>query len=67
MRFSEEVARGILDLDEHVDGGGQPQGLKGKEIHLFARIALMAQVIDVFFVHQGPEAALVEVKKRAGG
>lgn len=67
MRFSEEVARGILDLDEHVDGGGLPQGLKGEEIHLFARIALMAQVIDVFFAHQGPEAALVEVKKRAGG
>mgnify|MGYP006183075011 CR=1 FL=1 len=24
MRFSEEVAQGILDLDEHFDGGGQP-------------------------------------------
>lgn len=67
MRFSEEVARGILDLDEHVDGGGKPQGLKGAEIHLFSRIALMAQVIDVFFVHQGPQAALDEVRKRAGG
>lgn len=66
MRFSEEVARGILDLDEHVDGGGQPQGLEGTEIHLFARIALMTQVIDVFFVHQGSQAALAEVRKRAG-
>lgn len=66
MRFSEEVARGILDLDEHVDGGGQPAGLKGAQIHLFARIALMAQVIDVFFVNAGPEAALAEVRKRAG-
>ncbi|KQW29036.1 metal-dependent phosphohydrolase [Rhizobium sp. Root274] len=66
MRFSEEVARGILDLDEHVDGGGQPAGLKGAEIHVFARIALMAQVIDVFFVNAGPEAALAEVRKRAG-
>lgn len=67
MRFSEEVARGILDLDEHVDGGGKPQGLKGAEIHLFSRIALMAQVIDVFFVHQGAQAALDEVRKRSGG
>jgi HD-GYP domain-containing protein (c-di-GMP phosphodiesterase class II) len=66
MRFSEEVARGILDLDEHVDGGGQPAGLKGAQIHLFARVALMAQVIDVFFVNAGPEAALAEVRKRAG-
>ena len=67
MRFSEEVCRGILDLDEHVDGGGQPLGRKGAEIHLFARIALMAQVIDVFFVHEGAEAALKEVRKCAGG
>lgn len=67
MRFTEEVAQGILDLDEHFDGGGKPEGRKGTQIHLFARIALMAQVIDVFFVHQGPEAALAEVKKRAGG
>lgn len=66
MRFSEEVAHGILDLDEHVDGGGQPQGLKGDDIHVFARIALMAQVIDVFFVNVGPEAALAEVRKRSG-
>lgn len=66
MRFSDEVAQGILDLDEHVDGGGKPQGLKGKEIHLFSRIALMAQVIDVFFVHEGADAALAEVKKRSG-
>jgi HD-GYP domain-containing protein (c-di-GMP phosphodiesterase class II) len=66
MRFSEEVARGILDLDEHVDGGGQPAGLKGEDIHIFARIALLAQVIDVFFIHQGGDAALAEVKKRAG-
>lgn len=67
MRFSEEVARGILDLDEHVDGGGKPLGLKGEEIHLFARIALLAQVIDVFFVNEGATAALTEVRKRAGG
>ncbi len=67
MRFSEEVAQGILDLDEHFDGGGQPAGLKGGEIHLFARIALLAQVADVFFVSEGPVAALAEVSKRAGG
>ncbi len=36
MRFSEEVARGILDLDEHFDGGGKPAGIKGRDISLFA-------------------------------
>lgn len=67
MRFSEAVARGILDLDEHWDGGGQPCGLKGTEISAFARIALLSQVIDVFQVSAGPEAAVAEVQKRAGG
>ncbi|EHS50440.1 metal dependent phosphohydrolase [Rhizobium sp. PDO1-076] len=66
MRFSEDVAQGILDLDEHFNGGGQPAGLKGDEIHLFARIALLAQVADVFFVNEGAEAAIAEVSKRAG-
>ncbi|SMC62406.1 HD domain-containing protein [Rhizobium sp. RU36D] len=67
MRFSPDVAQGILDLDEHFDGGGLPAGIRGQEIHIFARIALLAQVADVFFMAAGPEASRVEVRKRAGG
>jgi hypothetical protein len=48
MHFPETVAQGILDLDEHFDGGGKPRGLVGTEISPLARIALMCQVIDVF-------------------
>lgn len=66
MRFSEAVAQGILDLDEHWDGSGQPLGLAGQEISLFGRIALLAQVLDVFFMRGGAEAALAEVTERAG-
>lgn len=66
MRFSEAVAHGILDLDEHWDGGGQPSGLKGADISPFASIALLSQVIDVFQVSAGREAAIAEVRKRAG-
>ncbi|NKN38333.1 HD-GYP domain-containing protein [Agrobacterium sp. a22-2] len=66
MRFSEAVARGILDLDEHFDGGGKPLGRKGEEISLFARIALLAQVADVFFMSAGPPSAIAEIEKRAG-
>jgi len=32
MRFSELVADGIKNLDEHWDGGGKPLGLRGVEI-----------------------------------
>jgi HD-GYP domain-containing protein (c-di-GMP phosphodiesterase class II) len=66
MRFSEAVAQGIHNLDEHWDGGGMPLGLIGETIPVYARIALMAQVIDVFQVANGRDAAKREVQHRAG-
>ena len=66
MRFPEEVSRGILDLDEHWDGSGKPVGLAGEAISPFARIALIAQVVDVFHTGSGKEAAMKEVRERAG-
>ncbi|MCO5154467.1 MULTISPECIES: HD-GYP domain-containing protein [unclassified Shinella] len=66
MRFSESVAQGILGLDEHWNGGGKPNGLAGDQIPLFSRIALLAQVIDIFHVSGGRKSALKEVKKRKG-
>ncbi|MGV8938934.1 MAG: HD-GYP domain-containing protein [Allorhizobium sp.] len=66
MRFSQAVAGGILDLDEHFDGGGLPARLKGEQISLFARIALVAQVVDVFFISAGRDAALTEARNRSG-
>ncbi|KQN69943.1 HD-GYP domain-containing protein [Devosia sp. Leaf64] len=66
MRFSETVCQGILDLDEHWDGTGQPLRRTGNEISLFARIALLSQVVDVFFMRGGAEAAVAEVSNRAG-
>jgi HD-GYP domain-containing protein (c-di-GMP phosphodiesterase class II) len=67
MRFSEGVAAGIQNLDEHWDGGGQPLALTGAAIPVYSRIALMAQVIDVFQVAKGAGAAIAEVEARAGG
>ncbi|WP_341989523.1 HD domain-containing phosphohydrolase [Azorhizobium sp. AG788] len=67
MRFSDGVVRGIRGLDEHWDGSGKPGGLKGTAIPLYARIALLAQVADVFFTAGGPAAAVAEVVSRAHG
>lgn len=64
MRFSDTVAKGILDLDEHWNGGGHPLGLTGPDISLNARIALLAQVIDVFYKGTGAQAAVREVRQR---
>ena len=66
LRFGEDVADAIQSLDEHWDGSGQPQGLSGKEIPLYARIALLAQVVDVFHASAGPQATREEVARRSG-
>jgi HD-GYP domain-containing protein (c-di-GMP phosphodiesterase class II) len=66
LRFSDGVAGGIYSLDEHFDGSGRPDGLAGAAIPMYARIALLSQVIDVFHQADGREAALREARARAG-
>ena len=66
LRFSDGVAGGIYSLDEHFNGQGRPEGLAGGAIPILARIALLAQVIDVFHTAGGEQATLVEIRLRAG-
>ena len=66
LRFSDGVAAAIGGLDEHWDGSGLPHGIAGEAIPLGARIALLAQVADVFFMAEGPIAARAEVARRSG-
>jgi HD-GYP domain-containing protein (c-di-GMP phosphodiesterase class II) len=66
MRFSENVAQAIHSLDEHWDGGGRPHGLSGDDIPIYSRIALLAQIVDVFQTANGIEAAKREIENRTG-
>ncbi len=66
LRLPENVAQGIRGLDEHWNGRGKPYGLAGEAIPLYSRIALLAQVADVFFIGFGQERAEQEINKRAG-
>ena len=66
LGFGARVAAGIYSLDEHWNGGGRPEGLAEQAIPLGARLALLAQVVDVFHTAGGPEQARAEVAKRAG-
>ncbi|QLG89381.1 HD-GYP domain-containing protein [Chitinibacter bivalviorum] len=65
LRFPESVVLGVHSLDEHWNGGGRPEGLRGENIPLNARIALLAQIIDVFHFSHGQEAALAEIRLRS--
>ncbi len=66
LRFNERVAMGIHSLDEQWSGKGRPEQLAGFDIPIYSRIALLAQVVDVFNTSDGPKAALREAKNRSG-
>jgi HD-GYP domain-containing protein (c-di-GMP phosphodiesterase class II) len=66
MRFPESVAHAIRCFDEHWDGGGRPLGLRGDDLPIYARISLLAQIVDVFQTANGIEAAKLEIRRRTG-
>ena len=64
LGFPELTATAIRSLDEHWDGGGYPDGLRGEAIPLLARIVLLAQTVEVFFSERGADAAFDVVRAR---
>lgn len=66
LRFPPAVCDAIHALDEHWNGKGRPDRRAGPAIPIYARIALLAQVIDVFHTAAGCEAALTEARNRSG-
>ena len=63
--FAEPVAQAIHSLDEHWNGGGYPDGLRGREIPFFSRIMNLAQTLEVFAFHRSPEAAIEVARLRS--
>jgi putative nucleotidyltransferase with HDIG domain len=64
--LSEDTALAIRSLDEHWDGRGMPDGLRGEEIPLAARILCLAQTVEVFHAKAGVKAARAVAKRRRG-
>ena len=68
----EPAARMVLTHQEHYNGGGYPQGLKGEQIPLSARLFAIADCFDAMTSDRPyrkalpPEAALAEIR-RCGG
>ena len=67
MGFSEITCQAIYRLDEHWDGKGYPDGLRGDEIPLFARILNLCQTLEVFMSVNGLREAMQVVEERSGG
>ena len=72
IRFRQPVAEIVGQHQERLDGSGYPDGLRGEEILLEARILAVADVVEAMASHRpyraslGLEAALAEVRGGAG-
>jgi HD-GYP domain-containing protein (c-di-GMP phosphodiesterase class II) len=64
--FPDLTADAIGALDEHWDGGGYPDGLRGDAIPRLAQIALLAQTVEAFHAAGGVRGALRAVRARRG-
>lgn len=70
--FPWPVAQMVHQHHERLDGSGYPQGLKGAEIMLEARILAVADVVEAMVAHRpyraalGMEAALKELERGRG-
>ena len=71
--FPWPIANIILQHHERMDGSGYPNGLKGEEILLEARIIAVADVVEAMMNHRpyraalGLDAAITEIESCAGG
>jgi putative nucleotidyltransferase with HDIG domain len=66
LEFGEPAAEAVRCLDEHWDGTGYPEGLKGEQIPRLARILAIAQHLDVFSTAESQEAAIKVLEARSG-
>ena len=66
LGFPADAADAVRALDEHWDGSGRPGRLRGDDIPLLARIACLAQTVDVFLTAYGLDAARSMVVDRRG-
>ena len=64
--LEETTARALLDLDEHFNGGGYPEGRAGEDISLLGRVLCLVQTVEVFWARGGPAAACEVARRRRG-
>ncbi len=65
LGLSVETVQTILALDEHWDGSGYPERLRGTDIPLLARILGVAQHLDAFASERDPATAIQCLQERS--
>ena len=66
LELDSVTSEAVRRLDEHWDGRGYPDGLKGAEIPLLSRICSVVQNLDVFAIEDSIDAALEVLRRRSG-
>jgi len=72
VKFDWPIAAMVYQHHERIDGSGYPQGLKGDEICLEAKIIAVADIVEAMTSHRpyrpglGLEPALAQIEKEAG-
>lgn len=72
IEFPWPIAQAVLQHHERMDGSGYPQGLKGEDILIEARILAVADVIESMSSHRpyraglGMKPAFAEIRKNRG-
>ncbi|MBB5058519.1 putative nucleotidyltransferase with HDIG domain [Granulicella aggregans] len=64
--LSSATAEAVRAIDERWDGTGQPGRWLGHRIPMLARIAAIAQHLDVFASDKGPDNAIAVMRTRSG-
>ena len=60
------AAEAVRCLDERWDGGGYPDGLRGEQIPLLARICAVARYLEFFSDGRNAQGAIARLKERSG-
>jgi putative nucleotidyltransferase with HDIG domain len=66
LGMGELAAEAVRSLDEHWDGSGYPDSIKGEQIPLLARICAVAQHLDIFSIGRGTQTAIDTLLERSG-
>src|SRR5437868_772881 len=66
LGLGKEVRDGLYQTFERWDGKGVPEGTKGEEVLLTARVVNIADVVEVFHRSDGVEAAVGVARQRRG-